>query len=96
MLLFLRSPMGRWIAFTLLLPVLAALLSRISGVLERRKGRPTRISKALLTISRLADRRRGPAAGPASDASVSEKFSGADQSPEPADAAGLARRESSD
>jgi hypothetical protein len=51
MLVFLRSPIGRWIALTLLLPVIAALLSRISRALQRRSGHPTRTSKALLTIS---------------------------------------------
>jgi hypothetical protein len=83
MLIFLRSPIGRWIALTLLFPVIAALLSRIGGALQRRSGHPTRTSKALLTISRMADRRNGSADGPAAGASVSEKFSQPDQPPEP-------------
>jgi hypothetical protein len=83
MLFFLRSPIGRWIALTLLFPVVAALLSRISGALQRRSGHPTRTSKALLTISRMADRRDGSADGPATGSSVSEKFSQPDQPPEP-------------
>jgi hypothetical protein len=81
MLVFLKSPIGRWIALTLLLPVIAALLSRISRALQRRSGHPTRTSKALLTISRMADRRNGSADGPAADGSLSEKFSQADQPP---------------
>ena len=83
MLVFLRSPIGRWIALTLLLPVIAALLSRISRALQRRSGHPTRTSKALLTISRMADRRNGVPDGPATGAAVSEKFSQTDQPPEP-------------
>jgi hypothetical protein len=83
MLVFLRSPIGRWIALTLLIPVVAALLSRIGGALQRRSGHPTRTSKALLTISRMADRRNGSADGPATGASVSETFPQADQPPEP-------------
>jgi hypothetical protein len=83
MLIFLRNPIGRWIALTLLLPVIAALLSRIGRALRRRSGHPTRTSKALLTISRMADRHNGSADGPAADASVSKKFSQTDQPPEP-------------
>jgi hypothetical protein len=83
MLIFLRSPIGRWIAVTLLFPVIATLLSRIGGALQRRSGHPTRTSKALLTISRMADRRNGSAHGPGASASVSEKFSQPAQPPEP-------------
>ena len=83
MLIFLRSPIGRWIAVTLLFPVIATLLSRIGGALQRRSGHPTRTSKALLTISRMADRRNGSADGPGAGGSVSEKFSQPDQPPEP-------------
>jgi hypothetical protein len=75
MLVFLRSPIGRWIALTLLLPVIAALLSRVSRALQRRSGHPTRTSKVLLTISRIADRRKGSADGPASAGSPSEQSS---------------------
>jgi len=57
MLVFLRSPIGRWVILTLLLPVIAALLGWLGRALERRSGHTTRISKALLTFSRLADRR---------------------------------------
>jgi hypothetical protein len=78
---FLKSPIGRGIALTLLLPVIAALPSRISRVVQRRSGRPTRTSKALLTISRIANRRNGSADGPAADGSLSEKSSRADQPP---------------
>jgi hypothetical protein len=59
MLAFLRSPIGRWVVLTLLLPVIAALLSRLGRAVQRRSGHPTRTSKALLTFSRLADRRNG-------------------------------------
>jgi hypothetical protein len=65
----------------LLLPVIAALLSRTGLALQRRSGHPTRTSKALLTISRMADRRNGSADGPAADGSLSEKSSQADQPP---------------
>ena len=74
MLIFLRSPIGRWIALTLLLPVIAALLSRVGGALQRRSGHPTRISKALLAISRMASRRNGSADVPGAAAAASEKF----------------------
>ena len=57
MLVFLRSPIGRWVLLTLLLPVIATLLGRLGRAVQRRSGHPTRISKALLTFSRLANRR---------------------------------------
>jgi hypothetical protein len=81
MLVFLRSPIGRWIALMLLLPVIAALPSRISRALQRRSGQPTRTSKALLAISRMADRRNGSSDRPAADGSLSEKSSQANQPP---------------
>jgi hypothetical protein len=59
MLFFVRSPIGRWIALTIVLPVIAALLNRLGRTLERRKGHPTRISKFLLSTSRIAKRRKG-------------------------------------
>ena len=46
-------------SLTLLLPVIAALLGRLGRAVQRRSGHPTRISKALLTFSRLANRRNG-------------------------------------
>ena len=82
MLIFLRSPIGRWIAVTLLFPVIATLLSRIGGALQRRSGHPTRTSKVLLTISRMADRRSGSAHGPGAGASVSQRSSQPDHPPE--------------
>ena len=56
MLIFLRSPLGRWVAVALLLPLLATLLGWIGRTVQRRSGHPTRISRALLKLSRIADR----------------------------------------
>lgn len=64
MLFFVRSPLGRWIAITLMLPLIAALLGRIGRALQRRSGHPTRTSKALLNISRMANRRNDSAESP--------------------------------
>jgi hypothetical protein len=58
--------------------VIAALLSRIGRALKRRSGHPARTSQTL-TISRIADRRNGSADGPATDGSLSEKSSPANQ-----------------
>ena len=56
MLIFLRSPLGRWIAVGLLLPLLAALLGWVGRKVQQRSGHPTRTSRALLKLSRIADR----------------------------------------
>jgi hypothetical protein len=61
MLAFLRSPLGRWIAVSVFLPLIAVLLSRIGGAVQRHSGHPTRISKFLLAASRMANRRKGVA-----------------------------------
>ena len=62
---FLRSPIGRWAALSVLLPVIATLLSRVGRALQRRSGHPTRISKILLATSRIANRRNGNPQAPA-------------------------------
>ncbi|MGA7052887.1 MAG: hypothetical protein WBZ37_16790 [Mycobacterium sp.] len=59
MLAFLRSPIGRWVALTVVLPLIAALLSYVGRALQRRSGHPTRISKFLMATSRIANRRKG-------------------------------------
>jgi len=58
MLVFLRSPIGRWIAAALLLPLLAALFGWVGRTVQRRSGHPTRTSRAMLKLSRLANRGR--------------------------------------
>ena len=56
MLLFLRSPIGRWVALGVMLPLLAALFGWIGRVAQRRSGHPTRTSRAMLKMSRIANR----------------------------------------
>jgi hypothetical protein len=63
MLAFLRSPIGRWVAVSVFLPLIAWLLSRIGGAVQRHSGHPTRISKFLLGASRMANRRKGVVQG---------------------------------
>ncbi len=57
MLVFLRTPIGRWVAFSFLLPLLATGLGALGRFLQRRSGRPTRISKVLLSVSTFVDKR---------------------------------------
>lgn len=52
MLALLSSPVRRWLLATLLLPVIAFALSKLGLYLQRRNGgAPTRVSRALLSIS---------------------------------------------
>jgi hypothetical protein len=52
MLALLSSPLRRWLLATLLLPVIAFALSKLGLYLQRRNGgAPTRVSRALLSIS---------------------------------------------
>ena len=56
-LAFLSSPIRRWLLATLLVPVLAWALARIGLFLQRRNGgAPTRVSRALLSVSAFARR----------------------------------------
>lgn len=58
MLAFLSSPVRRWLLVTLLLPLLAFALGRIGLYLQHRNGgAPTRLSRALLSVSAFARRR---------------------------------------
>ena len=72
MLAFLSSPLRRWLMATLLLPVLAFALSKLGLYLQRRHGGvPTRVSRALVSMSsftrRLASgRKEDPALEPPS------------------------------
>lgn len=60
MLTFLSSPVRRWIFATLLLPVIAFVLAKVGLYLQRRNGgAPTRLSRALLSVSAFARRRTG-------------------------------------
>jgi hypothetical protein len=72
MLAFLRSPIGRWVALSVLLPVIATLLGRVGRALQRRSGHPTRISKLLLAASRIANHRNGNPQVPADRAAPAE------------------------
>ena len=78
MLALLSSPLRRWLLVTLLLPVIAFALSKLGLYLQRRNGgAPTRVSRALLSIStftrRLSSGRREipePEATPSSPAAA--------------------------
>ncbi|MFB1299329.1 hypothetical protein ACAG24_027875 [Mycobacterium sp. pW049] len=60
MLALLSSPVRRWIVVTLLLPVIAFVLAKLGLYLQRRNGgAPTRLSRALLSISAFTRRRTG-------------------------------------
>ena len=60
MLALLSTPIRRWILAALLLPVLAFVLAKIGGFLQRRNGgQHTRISKALMSVSSFLNRRSG-------------------------------------
>jgi hypothetical protein len=57
MLALLSSPLRRWLLATLLLPVIAFALSKLGLYLQRRNGgAPTRVSRALLSISTFTGR----------------------------------------
>ncbi|UXA21341.1 hypothetical protein [Mycobacterium sp. SMC-4] len=58
MLALLSSPVRRWLLATLLLPVIAFALAKVGLYLQRRNGgAPTRLSRALLSVSAFARRR---------------------------------------
>lgn len=60
MLALLSSPVRRWIFATLLLPVIAFVLAKVGLYLQRRNGgAPTRLSRALLSVSAFTRRRTG-------------------------------------
>lgn len=57
MLAFLASPVRRWLLAALLLPFIGFVLSKLGQYLQRRNGgEPTRVSRVLLSGSRLARR----------------------------------------
>ena len=54
----LSSPVRRWLLATLLLPLVAFVLTKVGLYLQRRNdGAPTRLSRALLSVSAFARRR---------------------------------------
>ncbi|KMO82424.1 hypothetical protein EUA04_20830 [Mycolicibacterium obuense] len=58
MLALLSSPVRRWLLATLLLPVVAFALAKVGLYLQRRNGgAPTRLSRALLSVSAFTRRR---------------------------------------
>lgn len=58
MLALLSSPVRRWLLATLLLPLLAFALAKVGLYLQRRNGgAPTRLSRALLSVSAFTRRR---------------------------------------
>ena len=58
MLALLSSPLRRWLLATLLLPLLAFALAKVGLYLQRRNGgAPTRLSRALLSVSAFTRRR---------------------------------------
>lgn len=60
MLALLSSPVRRWLLATLLLPLIAFILAKLGLYLQRRNGgAPTRLSRALLSISAFTRRRTG-------------------------------------
>jgi len=57
MLALLSSPLRRWLVLSLLLPVIGVGLAKLGLYLQRRNGgAPTRVSRALLSISSLTRR----------------------------------------
>ena len=60
MLALLSSPVRRWLLASLLLPLIAFVLSKVGLYLQRRNGgAPTRLSRALLSVSAFTRRRSG-------------------------------------
>ncbi|MEU0494572.1 hypothetical protein [Mycobacterium sp. NPDC006124] len=66
MLALLATPVRRWILASLLLPVVATVLTKLGQYLQRRNGgTPTAISRALLglsSVTRRFTRKHGPEA----------------------------------
>ncbi|MFD3810968.1 hypothetical protein [Rhodococcus sp. NPDC058639] len=54
----LSKPVRRWVLLSLAVPLVAGGLSLVAGVLQRRKGHPTKTSKSLLAVSNFLRRRR--------------------------------------
>ena len=60
MLALLSSPVRRWLLATLLLPLIGFVLAKVGLYLQRRNGgAPTRLSRALLSVSAFTRRRSG-------------------------------------
>ncbi len=51
-------PVRRWVALSVALPLITAVLSFIGRKIQQRKGSPTKTSKALLGTSNLLNRRQ--------------------------------------
>jgi hypothetical protein len=61
MLTLLSAPVRRWVLATLLLPLIAFALTKLGFYLQRRNGgAPTKLSRALLSVSAFARRRSKP------------------------------------
>ena len=64
MLALLSTPLRRWLLASLLLPVIATILTKLGLYLQRRTdGKPTAVSRVLLGLSSIArrfTRKRGP------------------------------------
>jgi len=57
MLALLSTPVRRWLLASLLLPVIATILTKLGHYLQRRNGgKPTVVSRALLGLSSVARR----------------------------------------
>jgi hypothetical protein len=58
LLALLSSPVRRWLLASLLLPLIAFVLAKVGQYLQRRNGgAPTRLSRALLSVSAFTRRR---------------------------------------
>lgn len=58
MLALLSSPLRRWLLITLLVPVIAFILTKLGRLIQKRNdGQPTRVSGALLSSSAFLRRR---------------------------------------
>ena len=69
MLALLSTPLRRWLLASLLLPVIATILTKLGHYLQRRNGgKPTAVSRVLLGLSSVArrfTRKHRPDADPA-------------------------------
>lgn len=77
MLALLSTPLRRWLLASLLLPVIATVLTKLGHYLQRRNGgKPTAVSRVLLGLSSVArrfTRKHRPDADPAAVESESTR-----------------------
>ena len=77
MLALLSTPLRRWLLASLLLPVIATVLTKLGHYLQRRNGgKPTAVSRVLLGLSSVArrfTRKHRPDADPATVESESTR-----------------------